>query len=62
MSESDVLGPARRRMEKWIENGCRLAWLIDRKQQRVYVYRPEQPVDVLDGFDRAVGGRRAAGV
>lgn len=56
MSESDVLSPSLRRMEKWMENGCRLAWLIDRKQQRVYVYRPDQPVEVLDGFDRRVSG------
>jgi Uma2 family endonuclease len=35
-------------MEEYIENGVKLAWLIDRKQQKVYIYRPSQPVEELD--------------
>jgi Uma2 family endonuclease len=40
MSESDRLPPLQRKMEEWIENGCRLGWLIDPEGERVYVYRP----------------------
>jgi Uma2 family endonuclease len=29
MSETDRLHPLQAKMEEWIENGCRLAWLID---------------------------------
>jgi Uma2 family endonuclease len=39
-SESDRLPPLQAKMEEWIENGCRLAWLIDPGQERAYVYRP----------------------
>ncbi len=28
MSESNRLVPLQEKMEEWIENGCRLAWLI----------------------------------
>jgi Uma2 family endonuclease len=39
-SESDRLHPLQRKMEEWIENGCRLGWLIDPQEERAYVYRP----------------------
>ena len=39
MSPSDRLKPARAKMERWILNGVRLAWLIDGDNQTVYVYR-----------------------
>jgi Uma2 family endonuclease len=40
MSESDRLPVLQKKMEEWIENGCRLAWLIDPARERAYVYRP----------------------
>lgn len=39
-SETDSLIDLKRKMEKWIQNGVRLAWLIDTEQQLTYVYRP----------------------
>jgi Uma2 family endonuclease len=39
MSPSDRLKPAKAKMERWIENGVRLGWLIDGDHQTVYVYR-----------------------
>lgn len=62
MSESDRLHALQRKLEEWIENGCRLAWLIDPEAERAYVYRPgdaprevpfTEPLsggDVLPGF------------
>ena len=38
----------KRKMDEWINNGVRLGWLIDRKGKRVYVYRPDTPVEQLD--------------
>jgi Uma2 family endonuclease len=39
MSPSDRLKAAKTKMERWIENGVRLGWLIDGDRQTVYVYR-----------------------
>lgn len=36
------------KMQQHIDNGVRLAWLIDRKQKRVYFYRPDVPVECLN--------------
>ena len=46
-SESDSLTKLQNKMQEYIENGVRLGWLIDPRQRRVYIYRPGQPVEVL---------------
>jgi Uma2 family endonuclease len=35
-------------MREYVANGARLGWLIDTGMQRVEIYRPEQPVEVLE--------------
>jgi Uma2 family endonuclease len=35
-------------MQEYSDNGARLGWLIDPIDKRVYVYRPGQPVELLD--------------
>ena len=35
-------------MQEYIDNGAHLGWLIDPVEKRVHVYRPGQPVEVLD--------------
>lgn len=62
-SPSNVLREAQLKMDEWIENGARLAWLVDPFKTKVHVYRPgrepeilENPKsvsgeDVLPGFD-----------
>jgi Uma2 family endonuclease len=42
-SPSDRLKDCFEKMDDWMSNGCRLAWLIDPDAQTVYVYRPNQP-------------------
>jgi Uma2 family endonuclease len=61
-SQSDDLAVLEAKMEKWIANGAKLAWLIDPERQAVTVYRPgvksvvhHQPTsvqgsDVVAGF------------
>ncbi len=46
-SASDSLKDLREKMEEYIENGARLGWLIDPKNKRVYVYRPNSEVEIL---------------
>jgi Uma2 family endonuclease len=48
MSPSDVLTRMQEKMEEYIANGCQLGWLIDPARMQVHVYRPGQPVQVLD--------------
>jgi Uma2 family endonuclease len=47
-SETDSLKTLQEKMQEYIENGVKLAWLIDRKQRKVYIYRPDQNVEELD--------------
>jgi Uma2 family endonuclease len=34
-------------MLEYLDNGLRLGWLIDPQEQRVEIYRPGQPVEIL---------------
>ncbi|MEA5575625.1 Uma2 family endonuclease [Anabaena sp. UHCC 0451] len=47
-SPSDSLKPLQEKMQEYIENGVKLAWLIDRKQRKVFIYRPAKVVEELD--------------
>lgn len=47
LSPSDRLKPAQAKMREYIENGCRLGWLLNRKQQEVEIYRPDRSPEVL---------------
>ena len=56
MSDSDSLKSSTLRMEAWMENGCLMAWLINPKTEKVYVYRTEGLVHIIEGFDKTVSG------
>ncbi|HTF62234.1 MAG TPA: Uma2 family endonuclease [Edaphobacter sp.] len=43
LSVSDSLASTQEKMERWIENGAKLGWLIDPYVQKVYVYAPGLP-------------------
>ena len=47
-SPSDSLSDVQDKMAEYLENGVRLGFLLDPRQQRVYVYRPGQDVEVLE--------------
>jgi Uma2 family endonuclease len=47
-SPTDRLKDLQEKMQEYIDNGARLGWLIDPLEKRVYVYRPNQTVEVLD--------------
>jgi len=47
MSPSDRLSKVQEKMREYIDNGCRLGWLINRKKQEVEIYRPHQEVEIL---------------
>lgn len=54
-SRSDELADVRRKMQEYMENGTHLGWLIDPTEQRVYIYRPGQAVEVLDDPETVSG-------
>lgn len=56
-SESDRLSAARAKMEEYIANGARLGWLIDPvdSRHRVYIYRPDTPVEILEAPESISG-------
>ncbi len=61
VSDSDNLNAVKAKMEKWIINGVRLAWLVSPDEKLTYIYRPDQPAEtmafteILSGEDVLVG-------
>lgn len=47
-SKTDSINPLREKMQVYLENGIRLGWLIDLKNQVVEIYRPQKAVEVLN--------------
>ncbi|AFY45567.1 Uma2 family endonuclease [Nostoc sp. PCC 7107] len=47
LSPNDSLKKTQNKMQEYIENGCRLGWLINRKKQEVEIYRPGKDVEIL---------------
>lgn len=47
MSPSDSLEKTRHQMREYRDNGARLGWLINRRDQKVEIYRPHQDVEIL---------------
>lgn len=56
MSPSDKLKQAQSKMEKWIKNGVRLAWLIDPENETAYVYKADGTITEVKGFDKNLSG------
>jgi Uma2 family endonuclease len=49
LSPSDRLSATKAKMERWIENGASLGWLIDPRKKRVFVHRPGAGPVVVSG-------------
>ena len=47
-SRTDSLKDLQNKMQEYIENGAKLGWLIDRKNKRIEIYRPNQEVEILE--------------
>ncbi len=47
LSPSDRLKPAKAKMERWIENGVSVGWLIDPYKKRVFVYQPNTETTIV---------------
>lgn len=56
MSASDELAEAKGKMEEWMDNGCRLGWLIVPDQEKAFIYQPEKSHKEVQGFDQQLEG------
>ena len=56
-SESDRLPGMHAKMEEYMDSGVRLGWLIDPldPRHRVYIYRPDVPVEILEAPETLSG-------
>ncbi len=54
-SPSDPLSTVEAKLREYIENGARLGWLIDPETRRAHIYRPNEPVQVLEDPDSLSG-------
>lgn len=54
-SKTDVLKTLQAKMQEYMDNGAQLGWLIDPRSRRVEIYRPGQPVEILEHPDTLSG-------
>jgi len=54
-SASDSLTDLQAKMQEDLDHGAQLGWLIDPLERKVYVYRPQTPVECLDDPGRVSG-------
>jgi Uma2 family endonuclease len=47
LSATDSFPTTRKKMQEYLDNGAKLAWLLNRKHQQVEIYRPGQAVEIL---------------
>ena len=51
-SSTDRLKKLKSKMENtWMANGVRLAWLIDPYKETVWIYRADQEIEIVKGFE-----------
>ena len=46
--KTDSLEKLQTKMKEYIENGASLGWLIDAGKRKVYVYRPNTKVEIME--------------
>ncbi len=55
-SKTDSLKYLQDKMNEYLVNGCRLGWLIDRTEQKAYIYRPGKEVETIATFESVITG------
>ena len=55
VSPSDALKSLQEKMDEWMENGCRLGWLLYPKGEKAWVYEGGEPQEI-NGFDQTLSG------
>ncbi|MBD2244130.1 Uma2 family endonuclease [Nostoc sp. FACHB-888] len=60
-SSSDRLIKLQDKMQEYIDNGASLGWLIDRQNRKVYIYRPNREVEILENPEAVSGNPELPG-
>ncbi|WP_256565295.1 Uma2 family endonuclease [Dyadobacter chenhuakuii] len=55
-SKWDNLAYLQNKMQEYMENGCQLAWLIDRFDEQVFIYNPGKEVKIIKGMGGQLSG------
>jgi Uma2 family endonuclease len=54
-SPTDRLSAVEEKMREYMDTGAQLGWLIDPAQRRVYIYRPQAPVQTMENPEAVSG-------
>ncbi|PYV32139.1 MAG: hypothetical protein DMG09_24805 [Acidobacteria bacterium] len=60
-SDTDRLSTLQAKMQEYIDNGAQLGWLVDPLEKKVWIYRPNIPVECLDNPATVSGDPVVAG-
>ncbi|MEH1843701.1 MAG: Uma2 family endonuclease [Nostoc sp.] len=60
-SSSDRLIKLQNKMQEYIDNGASLGWLIDRQNRKVYIYRTNREVEILENPEVVTGNPELPG-
>ncbi|MEH2248820.1 Uma2 family endonuclease [Nostoc sp.] len=60
-SSSDRLIKLQDKMQEYIDNGASLGWLIDRQNRKVYIYRTNQELEILENPEAVTGNPKLPG-
>ena len=60
-SPTDSLSILQDKMQEYLDNGAQLGWLIDPERKRVYIYRPQAPIEQLERPETVSGDPVLAG-
>ncbi|MEH2458020.1 Uma2 family endonuclease [Nostoc sp.] len=60
-SSSDRLIKLQEKMQEYIDNGASLGWLIDRQNRKVYIYRTNRELEVLENPEAVTGNPELPG-
>ncbi|MCW3088983.1 MAG: hypothetical protein JWP81_52 [Ferruginibacter sp.] len=55
-SSLDQINTLKAKMLQWIENGARLAWLIDPTNKKVVIYKADGSVTIIQDFSNKLSG------
>lgn len=56
-SKTDNLKKLKDKMEKtWVKNGIQLGWLIDPYHEKAYIYRSDESIEIVTGFENKLSG------
>ena len=55
-SKSDTIPELQNKMLKWIENGCKLAWLLIPEKEEAHIYRSNGNIEIVKGFNKKLSG------